>query len=134
MRPRCARFTSRVDVCLLVSHGSELALLFGPVPEVETDFANQMLDFYINFINDLNPGAPWPQYTSQTKQVLQLMRNNVTAIPDGTCRTQIPVAYAPRLMVSQTSLRTGRTSLIRRPSWHRCRSKGQDTNTGTRCM
>ena len=66
-----------------VTHGSELGMLFGPVPEVELDFANQMLDHYINFITDLNPGAPWPQYTSETKQVLQLMRNNVTAIPDG---------------------------------------------------
>ena len=58
-------------------------MLFGPVPEVETDFANQMLDHYINFINDLDPGAPWPRYTSETKQVLQLTRNNITAIPDG---------------------------------------------------
>lgn len=28
--------------------------------------------------------APWPQFTLQTKQVLQLMRDNITAIPDGT--------------------------------------------------
>ncbi|KAJ8489666.1 hypothetical protein ONZ45_g13493 [Pleurotus djamor] len=46
------------DPTLGVFHGSELSLLFGPVPTpVELDFANQMLDFYINFINDLNPGA-----------------------------------------------------------------------------
>ena len=43
---------------LAVFHGSELALLFGPVPTpVENEFANQMTDFYINFINDLNPGG-----------------------------------------------------------------------------
>ena len=42
----------------IVQHGSELMLLFGPVPTpIEDDFANQMLDFYINFINDLSPGG-----------------------------------------------------------------------------
>lgn len=43
----------------LVFHASELRLLFGPVPVpgVELEFANTMLDFYINFVNDLNPGC-----------------------------------------------------------------------------
>jgi hypothetical protein len=41
-----------------VFHGSELSLLFGPVPNpIEDDFANQMLDFYLNFVNELNPGG-----------------------------------------------------------------------------
>lgn len=41
-----------------VSHASELALLFGPVPDtVEITFANQMLDFFLNFVNDLDPGC-----------------------------------------------------------------------------
>ena len=42
----------------LVYHASELRLLFGPVPapDLELEFANTMLDFYINFINNLNPG------------------------------------------------------------------------------
>ncbi|KAI0094481.1 alpha/beta-hydrolase [Irpex rosettiformis] len=71
------------DPTLGVFHGSELSLIFGPVPTpVENDFANQLTDFYINFISDLNPGAPWPQFTSQTNQVLQLKRGNITAIPD----------------------------------------------------
>ncbi|GJE89460.1 alpha/beta-hydrolase [Phanerochaete sordida] len=71
------------DPTLGVFHGSELSLIFGPVPTpVEDDFANQLTDFYINFINELHPGAPWPQYTSGSKQVLQLQRDNVTAIPD----------------------------------------------------
>ncbi|KAF4571165.1 hypothetical protein EYR36_008493 [Pleurotus pulmonarius] len=61
----------------------ELPLLFGPIPNaVETDFANQMLGLYINFVHDMNPGATWPQYTQAGKQVLQLMRGNITAIPD----------------------------------------------------
>ncbi|KAJ7690144.1 alpha/beta-hydrolase [Mycena rosella] len=74
------------DPSLGVFHASELALLFGPVPTpVEDVFANQMTDFYINFINDLNPGAQWPAFTlTGTGQptVLQLMRNNITMIPD----------------------------------------------------
>ncbi|KAI0363529.1 alpha/beta-hydrolase [Pilatotrama ljubarskyi] len=65
-----------------VFHGSELILLFGHFPSVEQEFAEQMAEFYINFINDLNPGAPWPRFTLQAKNVLQLMRNNITVIPD----------------------------------------------------
>lgn len=46
-----------------MAHASELGFLFGPVPELipsEADFANQMLDFYINFINDMDPGGELP--------------------------------------------------------------------------
>ena len=52
LRPQC------VSELSLVYHSSELRLLFGPVPAPDTElkFANTMLDFYINFINDLNPG------------------------------------------------------------------------------
>ncbi|KAH9177405.1 alpha/beta-hydrolase [Lactarius sanguifluus] len=41
-----------------VFHASELRLLFGPVPasNVEINFANTMLDYFITFVNDLNPG------------------------------------------------------------------------------
>ncbi|KAH9920258.1 alpha/beta-hydrolase [Epithele typhae] len=60
-----------------VPHGSELALLFNAFPEVERDFANQMVDFYVSFVADLNPGVH-----DGNKQVLQLMRDNITAIPD----------------------------------------------------
>ncbi|OJT04458.1 hypothetical protein TRAPUB_4728 [Trametes pubescens] len=70
------------DPSLGVTHASELELLFGQFPAVEQAFAEQLADFYINFINDLSPGALWPQFTLQTKQVLQLMRDNITAIPD----------------------------------------------------
>jgi hypothetical protein len=41
----------------VVAHASELQLLYGPVPSIEETFANQFLDFYINFVNDLNPGS-----------------------------------------------------------------------------
>ncbi|KAI0081104.1 alpha/beta-hydrolase [Panus rudis PR-1116 ss-1] len=71
------------DPSLGVFHASELPLLFGPVPDaIEETFANQFLDFYINFINDLNPGGGWPKFTSKSKSVLQLLRNNITDIPD----------------------------------------------------
>ncbi|RPD65119.1 alpha/beta-hydrolase [Lentinus tigrinus ALCF2SS1-6] len=70
------------DPTLGVFHASELILLFGQAPAVEQDFANQMADFYVNFISDLHPGAPWPQYELSSKSVLQLMRDNITAIPD----------------------------------------------------
>ncbi|KAE9402451.1 alpha/beta-hydrolase [Gymnopus androsaceus JB14] len=68
-----------------VAHATELLLLFGPVPTaVEDTFANQMLNFYINFINDMNPGSPWPEYSTaaNANNVMQLLRNNIIAIPD----------------------------------------------------
>ncbi|KDQ24812.1 hypothetical protein PLEOSDRAFT_1078816 [Pleurotus ostreatus PC15] len=71
------------DPSLGVFHASELPLLFGPIPTpVETDFANQMLTFYINFIHDLNPGASWSRYSANDRRVMQLLRGNVTLIPD----------------------------------------------------
>ncbi|KAJ7289291.1 alpha/beta-hydrolase [Mycena rebaudengoi] len=71
------------DPALGVTHSSELALLFGPVPTpVEDQFAQTFLDFYISFVNDLNPGVQWPAYTSTKRQVLQLLRNNITTITD----------------------------------------------------
>jgi len=67
-----------------VAHATELLLLFGPVPiAVEDTFANQMLDFYINFIYDLEPGSAWPRYNATPEgSVMQLLRNNITVIPD----------------------------------------------------
>ncbi|THH07976.1 hypothetical protein EW146_g9143 [Bondarzewia mesenterica] len=67
-----------------VAHASELPLLFGTVSPAanETDFGNTWLDFYINFINDLNPGSAWPRYMLGSKQLLQLKRDNITAIAD----------------------------------------------------
>ncbi|PPQ83087.1 hypothetical protein CVT25_003791 [Psilocybe cyanescens] len=73
------------DITRGVTHQLELELLFGPLPpvaEVETDFSNTFRDFYINFVNDLNPGAGWPQFTPTSPRVLQLIRNNITMIPD----------------------------------------------------
>ncbi|KAI0800727.1 alpha/beta-hydrolase [Fomes fomentarius] len=65
-----------------VFHASELILLFGNFSDVEQEFASQFADFYVRFISDLNPGAPWPQFTPQSKQLLQLQRDNITVITD----------------------------------------------------
>jgi len=73
------------NAALGVAHGSELALLMGNLPEaaaIELEFSNQYLDFYISFVHDLNPGGAWPHYTTASKKVLQLMRNNITVITD----------------------------------------------------
>ncbi|KAJ7581662.1 alpha/beta-hydrolase [Mycena floridula] len=80
-----AEFIPGNNPALGVAHASELALLQGTLPAaaaVELNFSNQYMDFYINFINDLNPGAAWPQYTVPDKKVLQLMRDNITTITD----------------------------------------------------
>ncbi|KAJ6488120.1 alpha/beta-hydrolase [Mycena vitilis] len=67
-----------------VFHASELELLFGPVPNpVEDALSQQMLEFYVNFVNDLNPGAQWSAFsTTGKRQVMQLIRGNLTMIPD----------------------------------------------------
>jgi len=54
----CACMVLDVILDAVVAHASELVLIFGPVPTtVEDQFANQMLDFWINFVSDLNPGG-----------------------------------------------------------------------------
>ncbi|KAG6901606.1 hypothetical protein C0995_010014 [Termitomyces sp. Mi166 len=73
------------NVTLGVAHASELPLIFRlPTGEaaVEDDFSNTMLDFWLSFVNDMNPGGNWPRYTLQNRSVLQLKRNNITVIPD----------------------------------------------------
>ncbi|KAF8273340.1 alpha/beta-hydrolase [Lactarius quietus] len=67
-----------------VFHASELRLLFGPVPasNVELNFADTMLDYFITFVNDLDPGSSWPQHQPDSSLVLQLQRNNITTITD----------------------------------------------------
>jgi len=68
-----------------VAHASELELLFGPITPAavqENPLSTTMRDFYINFVNDLNPGTTWPRFNAAAPQVLQLKRDNVTLIPD----------------------------------------------------
>ncbi|KAJ8072138.1 hypothetical protein PM082_015696 [Marasmius tenuissimus] len=65
-----------------VAHASELQLFYGPVPDIEIELANNMTDFYLNFIYNLSPGSVWPRYNLNTRPVLQLIRENITVIPD----------------------------------------------------
>jgi len=66
-----------------VSHESELGLLFGyNTAASEVDFANNFTDAYINFMNDMNPGDFWPTFDAQKPKVMQLMKDNITLIPD----------------------------------------------------
>ncbi|KAK7064430.1 carboxylic ester hydrolase [Favolaschia claudopus] len=63
--------------------GSELPFLFNALSSAEAGLANQMKDFYINFVNDLDPGAEWSPYNLQSSgQVMQLQTDNVTMISD----------------------------------------------------
>jgi len=73
------------DPSMGVSHGSELNLLFGPLSgDAVSDkpLSNQMRNFYINFIHDLDPGAEWKPFSQDTKLVLQILKDNVTMIQD----------------------------------------------------
>ena len=43
---------------IVVAHGTELRLIFGPIKDFsEWAFANTLRDFYIRFVNDLDPGG-----------------------------------------------------------------------------
>ncbi|KAF8637809.1 hypothetical protein AX16_010727 [Volvariella volvacea WC 439] len=87
------------DPTLGVAHSSELALLFGPIPNtIETDFANQFLDFYINFVHNLDPGPQWTAYQPQAKNVLQLQRDNVTMVPDDWALERTTFLNAPHVL------------------------------------
>ncbi|KAJ6570086.1 alpha/beta-hydrolase, partial [Mycena vulgaris] len=76
------------SVALGVFHGSELQLLLGPAPPaVEANSTAQLMDYYLNFVYDLDPGAEWPAYDVRNPQVMQLMRGNNTMIADGESST-----------------------------------------------
>lgn len=84
-----------------VAHASELELLFGPVPPAaiqEVPLSTTMRDFYINFINDLNPGPEWPAFTPASPRILQLIRNNITMILDTIDLEKINFINTPRVL------------------------------------
>ncbi|KAF8588273.1 alpha/beta-hydrolase [Ramaria rubella] len=65
-----------------VFHGSELELIFGGAPASEESLATAFTDAYINFVTHLNPGSFWPQFNLKDQQILQWMKDNITAIRD----------------------------------------------------
>ncbi|KAF5349774.1 hypothetical protein D9758_010227 [Tetrapyrgos nigripes] len=96
-----------------VAHASELVLLFGPVPtSVENQFANQMLDAWLNFVNDLNPGLNgWPAYTPEDRQVMQLLRDNITVISDGE-DAQLPMSVGSLVITFMIDWDTDKTDFL----------------------
>ncbi|KAJ7116492.1 alpha/beta-hydrolase [Mycena epipterygia] len=70
-------------VALGVFHGSELQLLLGAAPPaIEANFTVELMDYYLNFVSDLDPGAGWAPYDVRNPEVMQLMRGNNTMIAD----------------------------------------------------
>ncbi|KAJ6530861.1 alpha/beta-hydrolase, partial [Mycena vulgaris] len=59
---------------------------FSPVPAQQ--LMSQMQDFYISFVNDLNPGTSWPKYTETSKIAMRLLDGGVGPITDTVRRTQ----------------------------------------------
>lgn len=60
----------------LVTHATDLHLLLGfrtapeaTPPPIEHDFANEMKDIWINFVNDLNPGGMSPHTSFKSSLV-----------------------------------------------------------------
>jgi hypothetical protein len=47
-----------------------------------------MQDFYISFVNDLNPGNFWPKYTEESKIVMRLLDGEAGPIVDTLRRNQ----------------------------------------------
>lgn len=72
-----------------VFHTTDLYYLdigFSPVPSQQLN--SQMQDFYISFVNDLNPGTSWPKYTEKSKIAMRLLDGSVGPIADTVRRTQ----------------------------------------------
>ncbi|KAF8211398.1 alpha/beta-hydrolase [Mycena galopus ATCC 62051] len=70
-------------------HTSDLYYLdmgFPPVPSQNLQV--QMQDFYISFVNDLDPGTSWPKYNEASKIVIRLLDGEVGPIRDTLRRTQ----------------------------------------------
>lgn len=63
-----------------MTHASELVLFFGEFPAVEQALAEQMMDFYVNFVNDLNPGGVLRDSDRASRQHLQSCASSVAAV------------------------------------------------------
>jgi hypothetical protein len=59
---------------------------FSPVPS--SKLKSQLQDFYISFVNDLNPGTSWKKYTEEFQTVMRLLEGNVGPIADTVRRGQ----------------------------------------------
>ncbi|KAJ6570615.1 Alpha/Beta hydrolase protein [Mycena vulgaris] len=72
-----------------VFHSNDLYYLdIGSNPVPAQELVAQMQDFYISFVNDLNPGTFWPKYTEESKIVMRLLDGKVGPIVDTLRRNQ----------------------------------------------
>ncbi|KAJ7822533.1 Alpha/Beta hydrolase protein [Mycena olivaceomarginata] len=72
-----------------VFHSNDLYYLdIGSNPVPAQKLVTQMQDFYISFVNDLNPGTFWPKYAEESKIVMRLLDGNVGPIVDTLRRNQ----------------------------------------------
>ncbi|KAJ7135369.1 Alpha/Beta hydrolase protein [Mycena crocata] len=69
---------------------------FSPVPTQK--LKSQLQDFYISFVNDLNPGASWPKYDEKSKIAMRLLDGRVGPIADTVRRTQTDFLNQAELM------------------------------------
>ncbi|KAG0148766.1 hypothetical protein CROQUDRAFT_691971 [Cronartium quercuum f. sp. fusiforme G11] len=74
-----------------VPHSSEILLIFGRGWYQDLDdeekvlahrLAKKMRTYYINFVNDLNPGGDWPLYKPSSRRVMKLDKYNTMVIDD----------------------------------------------------
>jgi hypothetical protein len=73
----------------IVFHSSDLYYLdIGSNPVPAQKLVMQMQDFYISFVNDLNPGTFWPKYNEESKIVMRLLDGKVGPIADTLRRNQ----------------------------------------------
>ena len=71
----------------LAFHGAELTYLQVLNRTVQADpaaqaFSAQLMDYYLNFTVNLNPGPSWTEFTSSDPKILQLNIGNITMIGD----------------------------------------------------
>ncbi|KAJ7904048.1 alpha/beta-hydrolase [Mycena leptocephala] len=59
-----------------------------PNSSLPLKLVTQMQDFYISFVNDLNPGTFWPKYNEASKIVMRLLDGKVGPIVDTLRRNQ----------------------------------------------
>ena len=71
---------------------------------------------------DCDCEGDWPRY-DETDQLLQLQRDNITAIKDGMSRSTSDLPRVPVYLGSQTSIWLRQTSWILRGYWTRSRNK-----------
>ncbi|KAK7042739.1 Alpha/beta-hydrolase [Favolaschia claudopus] len=70
-------------------HASDLYYLDIGFPTVPNSTLTQIFqDYFIAFTNHLDPGASWPRYTLEKKEVVRFLEGNVSVVTDDRLREQ----------------------------------------------